>query len=453
MRQRVLGGLSIAASSLVLSVTSYLALLTAAAWVASRRRCETSATDRDVRFVVLVPAHDEERLIGETVRALLDTDYPRGRIRIVVVADHCTDRTAAAAAAAGAEVLLHDDPEPRGKGAALRWALDTLDQRPDDYDAVAIVDADSVVNRQFLSALAHRLGSGSAAVQACYLVRRAEASSSTGLREAALALRHFVRPLGRTTLGGSAGLYGNGMAFSADLARRHSWSDHLTEDLEFQLEHRAERRACGLCAGRCGPGRDAGHPRRLAHAKRAMGERQNSTCPEPYPPAHPSSRSSPGKTAHGARRHTGRSRRTADVGAGRRARRLLSFHGERSRNSTHELLCHGPSAVVGCSRCCGLSPRRRTAPGPRFRPRVQIDAWCPKGDLVEVDALGAHARPWEWPRMGEDDQEFAGVIELTVLVAHSGPSHGRGEALVVVQSLCDSLASREVVEVVVGVHL
>ena len=51
-----------------------------------------------------------------------------------------------------------------------------------------------------------------------------------------MALRHFVRPLGRTAIGGSSGLYGNGMAFTADLLRRHAWSDHLTEDLELQLQ-------------------------------------------------------------------------------------------------------------------------------------------------------------------------------------------------------------------------
>ena len=236
MRQRVLGSLSVIASGLTLFTTVYLALVTMAAWVASRRPRTPATNEPNVRFVVLIPAHDEERLVGDAVRSLLGTDYRTDCKRVVVIADHCTDRTAAVAEAAGAEVLLHDDPEPRGKGAALHWALGLLDARREEYDAVVFVDADSIVNPEFLTELSHPLTSGSVAVQACYLVRDADTSTSTGIREGALALRHFVRPLGRTTLGGSSGLYGNGMAFSADLSRRHSWSNHLTEDLELQLQ-------------------------------------------------------------------------------------------------------------------------------------------------------------------------------------------------------------------------
>ncbi len=61
-------------------------------------------------------------------------------------------------------------------------------------------------------------------------------SAGAGMRAAALALRHHLRPLGRTTLGGSCGLYGNGMAFRADVVVGRDWSNHLTEDLELQTE-------------------------------------------------------------------------------------------------------------------------------------------------------------------------------------------------------------------------
>ena len=57
-----------------------------------------------------------------------------------------------------------------------------------------------------------------------------------GLRAAALTLRHHLRPLGRTTLGASSGLYGNGMAFSRELLEHRAWTNHLTEDIEMQME-------------------------------------------------------------------------------------------------------------------------------------------------------------------------------------------------------------------------
>src|SRR5262249_20165534 len=72
--------------------------------------------------------------------------------------------------------------------------------------------------------------------QSYYAVRDAEQSATTAFRAAALAVRHYLRPLGRTALGGSAGLHGNGMVFRRHVLLQHGWSNHLTEDIELQLE-------------------------------------------------------------------------------------------------------------------------------------------------------------------------------------------------------------------------
>jgi len=98
------------------------------------------------------------------------------------------------------------------------------------------IDADTTVEADFLSVLDRRFQSGSVAVQGFYGVREAFESVPATLRYCALAARHHCRPLARTTIGGSCGLFGNGMAFSHELIVSRSWSAHLVEDLEFQLE-------------------------------------------------------------------------------------------------------------------------------------------------------------------------------------------------------------------------
>ena len=50
------------------------------------------------------------------------------------------------------------------------------------------------------------------------------------------ALRHHVRPLGRTNLGASCGLFGNGMVFTREVLAGRPWTNHLTEDIELQME-------------------------------------------------------------------------------------------------------------------------------------------------------------------------------------------------------------------------
>ena len=220
------------------AISAYLATLTGVAWWARRRglsRTPLPATPSH-RFAVLVPAHDEEQLIGSTLDSLAALDYPQELLAVHVVADNCTDATVDIVRSRGVEVHERVAPEAGGKGPALQWLLSRLRARGETPDAVVVVDADTTVNPAFLRVMDAKLAAGAEAVQAYYAVRDAEATPVTAFRSAALAARHYLRPLGRTAAGGSCGLYGNGMVFDTDLLERHGWTNHLTEDIELQLE-------------------------------------------------------------------------------------------------------------------------------------------------------------------------------------------------------------------------
>jgi hypothetical protein len=127
-------------------------------------------------------------------------------------------------------------PDDSGKGPSLQWLLHRLWERDEPHDAVVIMDADTTVSSNFLRVMDAKLSAGANVVQSYYAVRDAGTSSATAFRAAALAARHYLRPLGRSHLGASVGLYGNGMVFRDELLRSRTWSNHLTEDIEFQLE-------------------------------------------------------------------------------------------------------------------------------------------------------------------------------------------------------------------------
>jgi cellulose synthase/poly-beta-1,6-N-acetylglucosamine synthase-like glycosyltransferase len=221
--------LTLAALPVVLAA-GYLFLL---AVVAKR----LPALDRDppsVRFDVIVPAHDEPA-IATTVANLLAVDYPPEMRRVIVVADNCTDDTARRAAAAGAVVLERVDAERRGKGYALAHAFEHS-LAEGRAGAVVVVDADTVVSKNLLSAFAGRFARGAVAVQAEYAVSNPTASWRTRLMVIALALFHTLRSLARERLELSAGLRGNGMAFSVDVLREvpHE-AFSVVEDLEYGI--------------------------------------------------------------------------------------------------------------------------------------------------------------------------------------------------------------------------
>lgn len=86
-----------------------------------------------MRATIIIPAHNEEALVAETVRAAWTIPEVE---QLIVVDDGSDDETAAAASAAGAEVVRME--YNAGKGAALDAGLEMAA----DYDVLVLLDAD-----------------------------------------------------------------------------------------------------------------------------------------------------------------------------------------------------------------------------------------------------------------------------------------------------------------------
>jgi poly-beta-1,6-N-acetyl-D-glucosamine synthase len=113
----------------------------------------TAAVSQDRRMrpamqvTALIPAHNEEMSIGDTIRSLARQSLRPAQI--VVICDNCTDDTAGAAAAAGAAVLTTVNNGTR-KAGALNQALGRLLPALGERDLVLIMDADSRISDQWI---------------------------------------------------------------------------------------------------------------------------------------------------------------------------------------------------------------------------------------------------------------------------------------------------------------
>lgn len=212
----------------------YLLLLTVVAWWTSRKLVVSLAEPKH-RFLVLIPAHNEEQLLPELLTNLNQLNYPADLFSVHVVADNCSDKTAVISKQYGAIPHERFDAVRPGKGFALQWFLQNAANDIKSHDAVVMLDADTIVSANFLKAMSTRLGNGERVIQAYYAVRNPGKTWGIGLRYAALAVLHYLRPLGRTRLGGSAGLKGNGMVFATEIIQQYEWSDSITEDIEFHM--------------------------------------------------------------------------------------------------------------------------------------------------------------------------------------------------------------------------
>ncbi len=214
----------------------YVAVLSLAAIVVALRPARRLPAAPATRFVILIPAHNEAAVISKLLASLRQLDYPPDLFTPLVIADNCTDQTAAIVRAAGVRVLERTSETERAKGYALRDTLEQLAAGGEVYDAYAIVDADTVFAPEFLREMDTALRRGALVAQGQYRVLNTGEGWAAGLRAVAFALINHVRPLGRSLFGLSAGLKGNGMVFSRAVIERFGWAAYgLTEDAEYHV--------------------------------------------------------------------------------------------------------------------------------------------------------------------------------------------------------------------------
>lgn len=180
------------------------------------------------RIALLVPAHDEAIGLPSTLSSLLP-QLATGD-RLVVIADNCSDQTAAVARALGAEAVERFDTTLRGKGYALDHGLQHL--RADPPDVVLMFDADCIAAPDCVRILVDEALASRRPVQARYLIRASDDGAKARISEFAYRLRSWVRPLGMRRAGMPCQLMGCGMAFHWSLLEHLSLaSGHLTEDM------------------------------------------------------------------------------------------------------------------------------------------------------------------------------------------------------------------------------
>ncbi len=193
---------------------------------------------------LLVPAHDEEEGIAVALATMLPQLAPGDRL--LVVADNCSDGTAAAARAAGAEVVERRS-DLRGKGYALSYGVDHL--RTDPPSTVVIVDADCALAPGAIEALLADLAATGRPTQALYLMQApADAGLGRRLAQFAWRVRNWARPAGWHRLGLPCQLMGTGMAFPwPALAQAQLANGSIVEDMKLGIELALEGRAPQFC--------------------------------------------------------------------------------------------------------------------------------------------------------------------------------------------------------------
>lgn len=226
-------------SGLCASALLLLTLLVVYQWalaivaICGRRARRAVTHRRQTKFHVLIPAHNEESGLSATLQSLVGVRYPKELVDVTVVADRCDDGTAVVARSHGVRCLERRAGSP-GKGAAIAWAIDELRKDGIAFDALVVLDADTVADPALLDAFDTALASGHRVQQAYNYLSNPWETPFTRLIAVTSILRNSLFYSGKIRIGLSGMLTGTGMCFSHATIARHGWTAFsVGEDWEF----------------------------------------------------------------------------------------------------------------------------------------------------------------------------------------------------------------------------
>ena len=172
------------------------------------KRKPTSDDIRQKKYLVIFPAYGEDKVILHTVKSFLLQHYPHDKYSVVVVSDHMLKETNTELSKLPI-TLLQPQFENSSKAKALQFAIDNIH---DNFDNIVILDADNVVQPDFLEKLNEICNQGFSAIQCHRCAKNAEnqIAQLDGISEE---INNSLFRKGHNNIGLSSALIGSGMCF------------------------------------------------------------------------------------------------------------------------------------------------------------------------------------------------------------------------------------------------
>ena len=172
------------------------------------KREPTSDDIRQKKYLVIFPAYGEDKVILHTVKSFLLQHYPHDKYSVVVVSDHMLKETNTELSKLPI-TLLQPQFENSSKAKALQFAIDNIH---DIFDNIVILDADNIVQPDFLEKLNEICNQGFSAIQCHRCAKNAEnqIAQLDGISEE---INNSLFRKGHNNIGLSSALIGSGMCF------------------------------------------------------------------------------------------------------------------------------------------------------------------------------------------------------------------------------------------------
>ena len=184
-------------------------------------------------YLILFPAYHEDTVILHSVESFLQQDYPKDRYHVVVISDHMSPETNDQLSKLPI-TLLQPSFEHSSKAKALQYAIsDIRHQTSDIYDFVVVLDADNIVQSDYLTQL-NEIATPDQAVQ-CHRTAKNADNDIAALDGISEEINNSIFRKGHNRIGMSSALIGSGMCFNYQwFAKNVNYLDSAVEDRELE---------------------------------------------------------------------------------------------------------------------------------------------------------------------------------------------------------------------------
>ncbi|MDL2221170.1 glycosyltransferase [Parabacteroides sp. OttesenSCG-928-N08] len=218
----------------LLFLISVLYLFIFALFSMKKRKYKYPVAKKKYRFAVLFPAYKEDFVILNSVKSFLKQDYPTDKYDIIVISDQMSEETNQQLRDMSAKVVEISIPKS-SKTSALRKAMNYIEEEQLKYDVVVVMDADNLVDPDFLDRINDAFYSGCMALQT-HRVAKNRNTSVAVLDAVSEEINNSIFRKGHTRLGFSSGLVGSGMAFDYELFKESIFNAaHVGVDKQLEL--------------------------------------------------------------------------------------------------------------------------------------------------------------------------------------------------------------------------
>ncbi len=184
------------------------------------------------KYAILIAARNEEKVIGNLLDSIAKQDYPRDLLTTFVVADNCTDTTAAIARKKGAICYERFNDQDKTKGFALEFLFNNIecDYGINSFEGYFIFDADNLLNTNFVSKMNDAFDSGEKIITS---YRNTKNFDENWI--ASTYALHWIRSSrtshrARSYLGLATNIQGTGFLFANEIVKNGWHYTSLTED-------------------------------------------------------------------------------------------------------------------------------------------------------------------------------------------------------------------------------